>query len=81
MEIVRSTTLLFMLLNPFLLVVYLIDVFATLPGSTFRSVVVRAGLISLAVFSLTALLGDFIFHDILQVEFSSFQVFGGSSSS
>jgi len=74
---VRSTTLLFMLLNPFLLVVYLMDVFDKLPPTTFRSVVFRAGLISIAVFSFAAILGDVLFQDLLQAEFASFQVFGG----
>ncbi|QOX78852.1 MarC family protein [Trichlorobacter lovleyi] len=77
MEFIRAATLLFMLLNPFLLVVYLIDVFDKLPRSTFRRVVVRAGLISICVFSLAAVLGDVLFRDLLQAEFASFQLFGG----
>jgi multiple antibiotic resistance protein len=76
-DFIRSTTLLFMLLNPFLLVVYLIDVFDKLPTHTFRKVVIRAGIISAVVFSLAAILGDVLFQDLLQAEFASFQVFGG----
>jgi small neutral amino acid transporter SnatA (MarC family) len=76
-EFLRATTLLFMLLNPFLLVVYLIDVFDKLPTSTFRKVVVRAAIISISVFSVSAILGDVLFRDVLQAEFASFQVFGG----
>jgi len=76
-EFLRASTLLFMLLNPFLLVVYLIDVFDKLPTSTFRKVVLRAALISISVFSVSALLGDVLFRDVLQAEFASFQVFGG----
>jgi multiple antibiotic resistance protein len=76
-DFIRSTTLLFMLLNPFLMVVYLIDVFDKIPTHTFRSVVLRAGMISTVVFSLSAILGDVIFQDLLQAEFASFQVFGG----
>jgi len=76
-EFLRSSTLLFMLLNPFLLVVYLIDVFDKLPTATFRKVVLRAGLISICVFSVSAILGDVLFKDVLQAEFASFQVFGG----
>jgi multiple antibiotic resistance protein len=76
-DFIRSTTLLFMLLNPFLLVVYLIDVFNKLPNRTFRVVVIRAGIISAIVFSLAAILGDVLFRDLLQAEFASFQVFGG----
>jgi small neutral amino acid transporter SnatA (MarC family) len=76
-DFIRSTTLLFMLLNPFLMVVYLIDVFDKIPTHTFRSVVIRAGMISIVTFSLAAILGDVIFQDLLQAEFASFQVFGG----
>lgn len=74
---IQSTALLFILLNPFLLVVYMIDVFEKLPPKTFRRVVFRAGIISSVVFTLTALLGDVLFRDILQAQFASFQVFGG----
>ena len=76
-EFLRSSTLIFMLLNPFLLVVYLIDVFDKLPTATFRKVVLRAGIISISVFSVAAILGDVLFKDVLQAEFASFQVFGG----
>lgn len=76
-EFLRSATLLFMLLNPFLLVVYLIDVFDKLPTAVFKKTVLRASAISISVFSASALLGDVLFKDILQAEFASFQVFGG----
>jgi small neutral amino acid transporter SnatA (MarC family) len=76
-EFVSASTLLFMLLNPFLLVVYLIDVFEKLSLAIFVRVIVRAGLISIAVFTLSALLGDVVFQDILQARFASFQIFGG----
>lgn len=66
-----------MLLNPFLMVVYMTDVFDKLPVATFRSVVIRAGIISIVVFSLSAILGDVMFRVLLQAEFASFQVFGG----
>jgi len=76
-EFFSSTILLLMLLNPFLLVVYLIDVFDKLPAKTFRRVIIRAGMISIGVFSVSAVLGDVLFRDLLQAEFASFQVFGG----
>jgi small neutral amino acid transporter SnatA (MarC family) len=76
-EFVSASTLLFMLLNPFLLVVYLIDVFQKLSTATFIRVILRAGFISIVVFSASALLGDVIFEDVLQARFASFQVFGG----
>jgi len=77
LDFIRSTTLLFMLLNPFLMVVYMIDVFDKLPVPTFRNVVIRAGIISIIVFSIAAVLGDVLFRVLLQAEFASFQVFGG----
>lgn len=76
-EFIQASMLLFILLNPFLMVVYLLDVFEKLPPETFRRVLLRAGLISFLVFSLFALLGDFLFRDVLQAQFASFQVFGG----
>jgi multiple antibiotic resistance protein len=76
-DFIQATRLLFILLNPFLLVVYMIDVFEKLPPETFRRVVFRAGVISSVVFSLAALVGDAVFQDILQAQFASFQVFGG----
>lgn len=76
-DFIKSSALLFILLNPFLLVVYMIDVFAKLPPETFRSVVFRAGIISSFVFAIVALLGDVLFRDILQAQFASFEVFGG----
>jgi len=76
-DLIKTSALLFIFLNPFLLVVYMIDVFAKLPPETFRSVVFRAGIISSLVFVAVALLGDVLFRDILQAQFASFEVFGG----
>ena len=66
-----------MLLNPFLVVVYLIDVMQKMEGRTFRHVLLRAAIISSVVFYLFAILGDTVFSEILHVEFASFQIFGG----
>ncbi len=74
---VRSFTLFFVLLNPFLLSIYLIDLITDLPTATFSRILVRGALISGTVFSLFALGGDQIFTNYLQVRFGSFQVFGG----
>jgi len=76
-DIISSSALLLILLNPFLVVVYLIDVMQKLEGKTFRRVLLRAGIISCVVFCLFAILGDTIFSDIVHVEFASFQIFGG----
>lgn len=76
-EFLRVSMLLFMLLNPFLLVVYLMDVFEKVPPKVFRKVMARAGLISFVVFSFFALIGDALFRQVLQADFASFQMFGG----
>lgn len=74
---VSSVALLLMLLNPFLLILYLIDLVQDLDRETFRMVLLRAGLISACIFTLFALLGDALFSEVLQARFASFQVFGG----
>ena len=73
----KSATLLITLLNPFLIIVYLVDVIQKLSHSQFRKVLIRAGLIASLVFFAFAIMGDTIFSGILQVEFASFQIFGG----
>lgn len=76
-ELVRSGALLLVLLNPFLVIVYLIDIMQKLDRRQFRNVLIRAGLIATAVFCSFAILGDAIFSDIVQANFASFQIFGG----
>ncbi len=76
-EFVSSVLLLLMLLNPFLLIIYLIDLMQELDNRAFSQVLVRAGLISTAVFIIVALAGDALFSNVLQVQFASFQIFGG----
>ena len=66
-----------MLLNPFLVIVYLIDVMQKLDRRQFRHVLIRANLIAGVVFCVFAILGDVVFSNIMQVEFASFQAFGG----
>lgn len=74
---IKSFTLMLMLLNPFLMIIYLIDLVQDLESATFNRVLVRASLISSAVFVTFALLGDLIFARLLQARFESFQIFGG----
>ncbi len=76
-EFVASTSLLLALLNPFLLVVYLLDIIKNLNPADFRNVLLRAGLIATVVFCTFALIGDALFSRIIQVQFASFQIFGG----
>ncbi|WP_319478358.1 MarC family protein [Marispirochaeta aestuarii] len=74
---IQTTLLILILLNPFLVIVYLVDVINKLSRPRFLSVLVRAGLISTVVFSIFAVLGDAIFARFLQADFASFQIFGG----
>ncbi|RZB34617.1 MAG: multiple antibiotic resistance protein [Desulfobacteraceae bacterium Eth-SRB1] len=69
--------LLLVLLNPFLVIVYLIDVLEKLNRKQFTRVLFRAGLISTGVFWCFAILGDTLFASVVQAEFASFQIFGG----
>jgi multiple antibiotic resistance protein len=75
--LVASLLLLFALLNPFLMSVYLIDLITDLPRAVFVRVLARGALISAAVFALFAWSGDALFSNVLHVRFASFQVFGG----
>lgn len=76
-DFARSTALLLVLLNPFLVIVYLIDVVQKLPRRQFSLVLLRAGLISAAVFCAFAIVGDALFRRLMQAHFASFQIFGG----
>ncbi len=73
----RSLILLLVLLNPFLVIVYLVDVVEKLDARQFARVLTRAGLIAGAVFCGFAVLGDAFFSDVVQADFASFQIFGG----
>ena len=74
---IKSFLLLFMLLNPFLLIIYLVDLVQEMELQHFLKVLVRASCISSGVFVTFALLGDLIFEKLLQANFASFQIFGG----
>jgi multiple antibiotic resistance protein len=67
----------FLLLNPFLLIVYLLDLVRDLDKKTFSVTLIRAGTISFGVFVAFCTLGNLLFERILQAKFASFQVFGG----
>jgi len=74
---IESAVLLFVLLNPFLLCVYLLDLIQELDVRRFGRVLVRAAVISSVVFVVFAWAGDAVFSRVLQVRFCAFQVFGG----
>lgn len=76
-KFVSSAVLLFVLLNPFLMSVYLLDLIQDMTWRAFFAVMIRGASIACVVFVAFGLLGDTIFTDILQVRFASFVLFGG----
>lgn len=76
-EFLRATGLMLVLLNPFLVIVYLVDVVQKLDRRVFSKLLTRAGLIAFAVFCCFAILGDAVFSKFMHADFASFQIFGG----
>lgn len=76
-EFLKSSALLFVILNPFALAVYLVDLFRDNSLRGMLKILVRAALIGGTVFSLFATFGQAVFADVLQIRFAAFQVFGG----
>lgn len=76
-DVVKSALLLLVILNPFALSVYLMEIFQSHSLSTIAGILTRATLISGVVFVLFAWGGDRIFNDVLQIRFAAFQIFGG----
>lgn len=74
---IQSVLFLLVLINPFFVSVYLIDLIRSLEKEVFQKIIIRAMLISAAGYILFAWGGDRIFRDILQVRFAAFQLFGG----
>ena len=72
-----SLGLMLFMLNPFLLIVYLIDLVEELDSKTFSRVLWRASLISGVCYVVFALVGDSIFKVLFKADFASFQIFGG----
>lgn len=72
-----SATLLFVLLNPFMMSVYLNELVDRLEFGVFKGVVIRASLIATVVFVVFALVGDVFFSHILQARFAALLIFGG----
>ena len=76
-DFLKSTGLMLVLLNPFLVIVYLVDAVKKLDRRQFRGVLIKAGLIAAPIFCCFVLLGSAIFTDIIHAEFASFRIFGG----
>ncbi|MFW5871229.1 MAG: MarC family protein [Verrucomicrobiota bacterium] len=76
-DLFRYSALLLVLLNPFLLIIYLIDVVEKFELKKFARILLHAAFIAMIVFWFFVILGDTFFSNILQAEFASFQIFGG----
>ncbi|MGC9524793.1 MAG: MarC family protein [Limnospira sp.] len=76
-SLLQSSTFLFVLLNPFLMSIYLIDLIQELDIKIFANHLIRGTIISGFVFILFSWFGESIFTQVLRVDFESFLVFGG----
>jgi multiple antibiotic resistance protein len=77
MELLKASTILFVLLNPFLISIYLMSLIRQLSLKDFTKVMIRAHLISGVVFVIFAMTGEGIFEDVFNVRFGAFLIFGG----
>ncbi len=74
---IESAVFLIVLLNPFLLSIYLLDLIEKLSFVQLGKVLFRASLISGTVFCAFAWSGDALLTRLLHVRFASFMLFGG----
>ena len=78
MELYTKTFLLILILiNPFLMMIYLLDLYQELDRKAFFLIISKAILISTIIFISFGFFGDLIFESVLQTRFASFQIFGG----
>ncbi len=77
MELFKASSILFVLLNPFLISIYLISLIRDLSLNDFIRVMIRAHIISGVVFIIFAVVGEGIFENVFNVRFGAFLIFGG----
>ncbi|RAU82928.1 MarC family protein [Pontibacter arcticus] len=65
------------MLNPFALFLYLKPVMNDLSDADFRSVFLKASMISFFIFLTFLLFGDIVFQQVFRINFESFRIFGG----
>jgi len=73
----RTVIEFFVLLSPFALFLYLKPVMKELSHTDFVKVLLKANLISFAIFFVFLISGDFIFNTVLNINFEAFRIFGG----
>ncbi|MBD3313660.1 MarC family protein [Candidatus Woesearchaeota archaeon] len=65
------------MLNPFAMFLYLHPVMKNLKHRDFLIVLLKATVISFAIFALFLLSGNLLFEKVLQIHFDAFRIFGG----
>jgi multiple antibiotic resistance protein len=65
------------MLNPFALFLYLKPIMHDLSDTDFRSVFLKASVISFSIFLVFLLFGDMVFQKVFRINFESFRIFGG----
>jgi multiple antibiotic resistance protein len=73
----KTSFMLFVLINPFILSVYLIELIKGVSFKSFSEYLIRAGVISYVIFLIFAWAGEAIFENVFQIRFISFMIFGG----
>ena len=76
-KVVETAIFLFVLLNPFLLCIYLLDLVERMGLKELGYVLLRASIISGVVFWFFAWTGDALLQHVLHVRFAAFMIFGG----
>lgn len=67
----------YVMINPFALFIYLIPIMDELHSRKFIIVLLKASLISFAIYFLFLLTGTALFRDVFNIEFDSFKIFSG----
>lgn len=65
------------MLNPFALFLYLKPVMHDLSDSDFRTVFMKASIISFSIYLVFLFFGDLVFQRVFRINFESFRIFGG----
>lgn len=66
-----------LLLNPFAMFIYLSPVMKDLTHRDFVKVLIKASIMSFAIYVVFALTGNLLFRSVFNISFASFQIFGG----
>lgn len=73
----RLAAYFFVILNPFSQTLFLWDLMKTKTSSEFAGIYGRASLLSLGVYALFAVTGEYLFVSVFQVRIDAFRIFGG----